>query len=111
MSKKDEKVIEVSSNSKEYFDLAKSYYEQENYDEAIYNYQEAIKIDSKYAVTYYNLGLIYYEQKKYEKSIYEFDKAIKLAPSDKAYYRAKENSLSKLKKYNSIHKVNIQNIK
>lgn len=37
--------------------------------EAILDYQEAIKIDSRFAAAYYNLGLLYFEQEKYQEAL------------------------------------------
>ena len=48
--------------------LGKICEEKENYKEAIYNFHQAIKINSDFATGYYNIGIVYAKIKEYSKS-------------------------------------------
>ena len=52
----------------------------EDYDNAIFYYNQAIKADPKFSIAYNNLGITYKNMKKYDEAIMEFTKAIDLDP-------------------------------
>ena len=62
-------------------------FERNDYDEAIKQFEQAIKADSKFAVAHYNLGCAYLEMKEYSGAVDAFDKTIALDKKFKeAYY-------------------------
>lgn len=82
--------------------LAILYKKNNNIQEAIKTYQEAINIKNDYVTAYYNLALLFAENKDYEKSIFNYKEAIKYDPkSAKSWYNLasiyeerKENDLA-----------------
>jgi tetratricopeptide (TPR) repeat protein len=54
--------------------------------EARKSFEQAIKVDSKYASAYANLGVVYYEGRSYGKAIKFYDKAIALQPDTAVFY-------------------------
>jgi Tfp pilus assembly protein PilF len=66
---------------------------KEDYDPALADFAEAVRIDKKYATAYYNRCAIYNFKKQYDSAITECSQAIKLGPSADA--TARGGSLSK----------------
>jgi len=56
--------------------------EQGNYDAAIKEFTEAIKLDPNEAVLYYNRGAVYEDKGDYDRAIADFTQAIRLDPKD-----------------------------
>ncbi|HOK40223.1 MAG TPA: tetratricopeptide repeat protein [bacterium] len=71
--KKENKVV-ISS----FIYLGNIYFNLGKYNEAIYNYINAINIETDNASYHYNLGLIYEHNNQYDKAIQEYKNAIKL---------------------------------
>ena len=62
-------------------------FERNDYDEAVKQFQQAIKADSKFAIAHYNLGCAYLEIEEYSGAVGAFDRAITLDRKFKeAYY-------------------------
>ena len=60
---------------------------QQEYENAIMHYTEAIKSKPDFTAAYYNRGNAYYKKGEYDNAITDFDKAIELKPDyDNAYY-------------------------
>ena len=57
-----------------------AWYAKGEYDKAIADYDEAIRLDPKYAMAYNNRGLAWYAKQEYDKAIADYDKAIDLDP-------------------------------
>jgi tetratricopeptide (TPR) repeat protein len=53
---------------------------KKQYDKAIRDFDEAIRIDPKFARAFYNRGLALYFKKEYDKAIRDFDEAIRIDP-------------------------------
>ena len=91
------KAIQLAPNyAAPYFSRAFAYYDLAEFERAISDYSEVIRIDGhrtptpddrQLASDYYNRGLAYYRQGAFEKAIGDFSKVILLDPNDvHAYY-------------------------
>jgi tetratricopeptide (TPR) repeat protein len=58
-----------------------AYYEMSSYDDAITDFGEAIKLDSRLAGAFYSRGVAYYDKRNYDRAIADFNEAIKLDPN------------------------------
>src|SRR5215469_13905396 len=61
-------------------DRGNAYEASHQYDAAIKDYDEAIKLKPTFAEVFYNRGNAYYLERKYERAINDYDEAIKLKP-------------------------------
>jgi tetratricopeptide (TPR) repeat protein len=66
-----------------------------DYDRAIQDYSQAIKLNSKFAVAYNNRGVAYERKNEYDRAISDYDQAIKLKPSAEAYFNRGNAQLGK----------------
>lgn len=67
------------------------------YDQALFSYQKALKIDPGYADAYNNLGVLYYKKGRYGEAIEELKKAIEITP-DYPGAQFLEKSISELER-------------
>ena len=56
------------------------YGDKGDYDRAIADYDEAIRLDPRYAVAYYNRGVAYCDKGDYDRAIADYNEAIRLDP-------------------------------
>lgn len=63
-----------------------AYHQLSNFAQARKNYEQAIKIDKKYADAVNNVGTVFYAQKKYKTAIARYKKAIELAPETASFW-------------------------
>jgi tetratricopeptide (TPR) repeat protein len=77
-----------SAAAKAAFDRGRDAQKEKNYDKAIAEYTEAIRLDNKYAAAYGSRGFIYYNVKKeYDRAIADYNEQIRLDPRNaSAYY-------------------------
>ncbi|MCZ8117128.1 MAG: tetratricopeptide repeat-containing serine protease family protein, partial [Microcystis sp. LE18-22.4A] len=62
------------------------YHNQQKYDLALAEYNQAIELNPNYAMAYYNRGILYQDLQKYELALSDYSKAIDINPNDaKAY--------------------------
>jgi tetratricopeptide (TPR) repeat protein len=87
------------SSAKDAFNKGNEHYNNKNYDQAITEYAEAIRLDPKYKAAYYNRGLSYYNKGDYDHAIADFDKYIQLDPKDKGAYYNRGRSYHDKKDY------------
>jgi tetratricopeptide (TPR) repeat protein len=57
-----------------------------DYDRAIQDYNQAIKLNPKFALAYNNRGVAHERKNEYDRAISDYDQAIKLKPSAEAYF-------------------------
>lgn len=83
INKKTQNLIETNlSYAYAYIDIGYAYYINHDYDCAIENYSQAIKIANNNAVAYYNRGWNYYMKGDYDNAIIDLSEAWILKPSD-----------------------------
>jgi len=90
--------------------------DQKDYDNAIAEFTEAIKLNPNNAVFYFNSGIAYYQKNDYDNAIANFTKAIQLNPNDAdvyayrgyAYFRIKDKD-SALADANSAKRIDPDN--
>jgi tetratricopeptide (TPR) repeat protein len=63
-----------------------AYHQMLQMSEANKYYQQAIKLNPKYAEAINNLGTIYYAKRSYRRAIGQYNKALKLAPNSASIY-------------------------
>jgi tetratricopeptide (TPR) repeat protein len=76
----------AAEKAEEFFEQGKQFSLVENYDQAIFNYTEAIKRNPKFVKAYNNRGIAYIGKKQYDLAIADFDKAIKFDPKNGKVY-------------------------
>jgi tetratricopeptide (TPR) repeat protein len=69
-----------------YYERGMSLYNQSNYDAAIQEFTEAIRIDPNYALAYYNRGNSYRYKNDYDRAIADYTQAIRLDPNYRNAY-------------------------
>jgi tetratricopeptide (TPR) repeat protein len=69
------------NTEEEYFKLAKSYYQQQNFDQAIKYYKKTIEINPNRAETYNNMGVALQLDGKLNEALTAYQKAISLEPN------------------------------
>lgn len=79
----------ISPNA--YFLLGNILIEEEQYDEAAINYQEAIELNPEFHQAYYNLALVYVQLGDLENAEVSIDKAVELEPNDEMYQEMSKN--------------------
>jgi tetratricopeptide (TPR) repeat protein len=88
----DVKAIEAKQRGDEKF-------AKKNYDKAIEDYTEAIRLNPKYWSPYYGRGVAYYWKKNYDKAIKDYTEAIRLNPKNASAYIALGDSYSQRGNY------------
>lgn len=78
--------VSKSDLSKAYFKRGNAYYYQKLDEKAIADYQEATKLDDKFADAYTNIGLIYLDKVDNNAAIFNFTKVVTLTPNDSRAY-------------------------
>ena len=66
-----------------------------DYDRAIADYNQAIKLNAKFAIAYNNRGVAYDKNGEYDRAIPDYDQAIKLNPSAEGYFNRGNAQLGK----------------
>ncbi len=70
------------SQSAHFFEQGNTFYQKGEYQQAVDNYESALKLGYANAALYYNLGNSYYKLNKIGKSILNYERAKKFAPRD-----------------------------
>ena len=78
--------IPVNVQAKKHYDRGSQYYDKNDFDSAIIELSEAIKIDPNYIYAYWLRGNAYIDKKKYDLSIKDYNDAIRLDPKNSTVY-------------------------
>lgn len=71
----------AAKQSYNYFEEGTSFYDQEDYKNALISFEKAAQADPNFAEAYYNLGIIYDLQHKFSKAISAYEQVIQLDPN------------------------------
>jgi uncharacterized protein (TIGR02145 family) len=90
------------------------YYGKGDYDQAISDFTEAIRLDPKYALAYSSRGIAYFDKGDYDKAISDFTETIRLNPRWEnvynnrgyAYYYAKNDYIKAMEDFQSALRIN-----
>jgi tetratricopeptide (TPR) repeat protein len=75
------------------------YFEKGDYDHAIADYSEAIRLDPNVAIYYSNRGMAYSNKNDYDRAIADYSEAIRLDPNDAKEYRNRGVAYSNTRDY------------
>jgi tetratricopeptide (TPR) repeat protein len=70
-----------ATDANAYFESGLAFLNQKQYDEAIGDFTEAIRVDPTYTLAYFNRGLAYDNRGNYDKAVSDYTEAIRLDPS------------------------------
>jgi tetratricopeptide (TPR) repeat protein len=76
---------EISTTAKLYYNSGNDAADKGNYEEAVKNYSEAIRLEPNYANAYFNRGDAYDEIGEYDKAIADYSEVIRIEKSADAY--------------------------
>ena len=80
------------------------FYVKKDYDRAIADYDQAIRLNPNYAAAYNSRGLAYDDKRDYDRAIADFNKAIKLNPNDAAGLQQPRLRLSQQGRHRPRHR-------
>jgi tetratricopeptide (TPR) repeat protein len=69
-------------SAEDYMDRGYEYLQKKQYDKAIEDFTEAIRLDPKLADAYLNRGVAFEKKKEYDKAIKDYTEVIRLSPKD-----------------------------
>jgi tetratricopeptide (TPR) repeat protein len=82
-----------------FYNRANGYFESKDYDRAVENYNEAIRLDPKEFMAYSNRGCAYHAKKDYDRAIKDFSEAIRLDPSQVLVYENRGSAYRRKRDY------------
>jgi len=69
-----------------YYNRGTEYKDKEQYDRAITDFNEALRLNPKYPSAYNNRGIAYYKKGDHDRAIADYTQAINLEPKSNRYY-------------------------
>ena len=75
-------ILTPAADANAYFDSGLAFLNKKQYDEAIGDFSEAIRVDPTYTLAYFNRGLAYDNKGNYDKAVSDYTEAIRLNPND-----------------------------
>ncbi len=79
-------------DAKGYFDSGRASFGRKEYDKAISDFSEAIRLDRNFADAYNNRGLAYYLKQNYDNAFSDYNEAIRLDPNHAEAYKNRGNA-------------------
>ncbi len=92
-------VNEIPRSSEFYYQQGLSEYKNKDYNKAITDYSEAIRLNPSYTLAYNNRGKAYSALKQYDKAISDCNDAIRIDPNHAKAYNTRGIAYSDLKQY------------
>lgn len=97
-------VTENQLSAEEYFERGLKHQKAGNWEFAIEDYTQAIRLKPDYAFAYNNRGYTYKDQKQYEKAIHDYNEALRVKPDLAEAYNNRGNAYRNLGRYDeAIH--------
>ncbi|GHV51225.1 hypothetical protein AGMMS49579_06140 [Spirochaetia bacterium] len=87
------------ANTAQLRERGSAYYTQKNYDQAIADYTQAIRLDPNNENAYYDRGRAYAAKSDYDRAISDYNQAIRIDPNDAYNYNARGNAYLNQKNY------------
>ena len=91
--------VELRKSAENYFNIAYSFGEKEDYIKEIENYNKALELNPGYEDAWKNKGIALRNLKQYEEAIKCYDKALELNPKDEDAWKSKGIAFSNMGKY------------
>ncbi|MBN2477992.1 ATP-binding protein [Candidatus Micrarchaeota archaeon] len=91
-------------DARTYYDLGNDYYEKEDFEKAIENYNMAILLNPVFSEAYFNRALSYYQLKNFEKAIDDYTKSAELDPKNPIIYNNRGDAFYRKQDFNSAIK-------
>ena len=82
-----------------YINRGIAYHTKREYDRAIQDYDEAIRLDPEYALAFADRGSTYRLKGRYDRALQDYDEAIRLNPSNALWLGTRGFTYLKLKRY------------
>jgi len=70
-----------------------------NYEQALSDYNEAIRVNPKHTYAYYNRGIVYINKKDYDRAIADFEFVLSLEPNHSSAQKNLDIAISEKKKH------------
>jgi len=81
--------------AQDFFNSGNAYLDEGDYDRAITDYTQAIKLNNNFADAYYNRGNAYFYKDDYDRAIADYTQVIRLNPNDADAYDNRGNAYCK----------------
>jgi tetratricopeptide (TPR) repeat protein len=88
-----------SGDAVTFFNRGNDHYKKGDYDRAIADYNEALRINPNYAEAYNNRGLAYYYKKDYDRAIADYNEALRIDSNYANAYNGRGATYSEKKDY------------
>ena len=87
------------SESGEHYNAGVALQQQGRLEDAVAEYDQAIRLSPQFADAYLNRGLAYIQLEQYERAVQGYDEAIRLNPQDAGLYNNRGNAYEGLEQY------------
>ncbi len=75
------KALELKPEAKTYFDIGAAFYNSNQREEAVSNFEKAIELDPNFSSAYYFLGILHFGSEEFDKAIEALNKYMELEPN------------------------------
>jgi tetratricopeptide (TPR) repeat protein len=80
---KVENSIKYGKEAYSYYEAGYNFYEQKLFEQAIYEYRQAVRFNPNFSLAYYWLGRVYYERGNYQEAASNWKEVLRLEPENK----------------------------